>query len=53
MKVLMINGSPQSGGQHRHCTCRRWRQVFEQEGIEVRDRVQIGNQAIRGCVACG
>lgn len=50
MKVLMINGSPRKDGN----TARALdevRQVLEAEGIEV-DCVQVGKEAVRGCVAC-
>ena len=51
MKVLMINGSPrkQSNAQ---IGLDEMAKVFEQEGIEV-ECVRIGNQDIRGCIACG
>lgn len=51
MKVLMINGSPHVAG----CTftaLSEMRKVFAEEGIET-EIVQVGNKAVRGCVACG
>ena len=51
MKVLMINGSPKAKGN----TARALEEmsaVFEAEGVEV-EYVQVGNQAVRGCMACG
>ncbi len=51
MKVLMINGSPRVGG-NTAVALREMEKTFEQNGIEV-ETVQIGNQAIRGCIACG
>ena len=51
MKVLMINGSPHKNG-NTALALREMEQVFLEEGIEV-VTMQIGNQAIRGCVACG
>ena len=51
MKVLMINGSPRKGG-NTSVALGEMEKVFAQEGIEV-ETVQIGNQAIRGCIACG
>lgn len=51
MKVLMINGSPRAGG-NTGIALKEMEQVFSQEGIEV-ETVQVGNQAVRGCMACG
>lgn len=51
MKVLMINGSPRVDG-NTSIALKEMEQVFLQEGMEV-ETVQVGNQAIRGCVACG
>lgn len=51
MNVLMLNGSPHEKG----CTNRALLEVADslyEEGIDT-EIVQIGNQAIRGCVACG
>ncbi|MCD7769957.1 MAG: flavodoxin family protein, partial [Oscillospiraceae bacterium] len=51
MKVLLINGSPHRNG----CTARALREVadtLEQQGIEA-VTIQVGNQSIRGCIACG
>lgn len=51
MKVLMINGSPHAKGNT--CTAlHEMEKVFEQEGIET-EILHIGNQAVRGCIACG
>ncbi len=50
-KVLLLNGSPHANG----CTATALKEmigVFEAEGIET-ELVQVGNQAIRGCMACG
>ena len=50
MKVLLINGSPHKNG----CTSVALREVEEtlnKEGIET-EIIHIGNQAIRGCIAC-
>ncbi len=49
-KVLLINGSPHPNG----CTATALNEmikVFENEGIET-TLVNIGNKAIRGCIAC-
>ena len=51
MKVLMINGSPRMDG-NTGIALKEMEKVFLQEGIEVKT-VQVGNQAVRGCVACG
>ena len=51
MKVLMINGSPRSGG-NTALALKEMEQVFLAEGVEV-ETVSIGTQAIRGCIACG
>ncbi len=50
MKVLMINGSPKARGNTARALD-EMRTVFEAEGVEV-ECVQVGNQAVRGCVAC-
>ena len=51
MKVLMINGSPRVDG-NTGIALKEMEQVFSKEGIEV-ETVQVGNQAVRGCMACG
>lgn len=51
MKVLMINGSPHKEG-NTATALQEMKKVFEQEGIEA-EIVNIGNDAIRGCAACG
>ena len=50
MKVLMINGSPHKEG-NTATALQEMKKVFEQEGVEA-EIVNIGNDAIRGCVAC-
>lgn len=50
MKVLMINGSPRPNG-NTALALRELEKVFRAEGVEV-ETVQVGNKAIRGCVAC-
>ena len=50
-KVLLLNGSPRADG----CVATALKEmaaVFEKQGMEA-VIVQVGNQAIRGCVACG
>lgn len=51
MKVLIINGSPRVNG-NTTIAVREMEQTFVKEGVEV-ETVQIGNQDIRGCIACG
>ena len=51
MKVLMINGSPHVHG-NTHIALREMEKVFAEEGIET-EILHIGNQNIRGCIACG
>ena len=51
MKVLMLNGSPHADG-NTAIALAEMEKVFAQEGIEVQT-VQVGNRAIRGCIACG
>lgn len=51
MKVLMINGSPRPNG-NTAVALREMEAVFKAEGIET-EIVQVGNKAIRGCIACG
>lgn len=50
MKVLMLNGSPHSNG-NTYTALREMEKVFAEEGIET-EIVHVGNQAIRGCIAC-
>lgn len=50
MKVLMINGSPRANG-NTSVALDEMKRIFEQEGIET-EVVQVGNKAVRGCVAC-
>ncbi len=51
MKVVAINGSPNREGNTWH-GIRMVAAELEKEGIET-EIVHIGNQNIRGCVACG
>lgn len=50
MKVLMINGSPRVGG-NTSVALDEMVKIFDAEGIDT-EVVQIGNQDIRGCIAC-
>lgn len=51
MKVLMINGSPRIGG-NTSIALAEMEKTFAKNGIET-EIMQIGNKAIRGCIACG
>ena len=51
MKVLMLNGSPHAQG-NTALALREMEKIFTECGIEV-ETVHVGNQAIRGCIACG
>ena len=51
MKVLMINGSPRAEG-NTTLALREMETVFREAGVDVIS-MQVGNQAIRGCIACG
>lgn len=46
----MLNGSPHSNG-NTYTALREMEKVFAEEGIET-EIVHVGNQAIRGCIAC-
>ncbi len=50
MKVLMINGSPHTNG-NTFLALQEMEKVFVQEGVET-EILQVGNQDIRGCIAC-
>lgn len=51
MKVLIINGSPRVNG-NTSIAIDEIVKVFKEEGVET-DIFQIGNKAVRGCIACG
>lgn len=51
MKVLLINGSPKKNGNTAYAL-NQMAEVFAAEGVET-EILHIGNQAIRGCIACG
>lgn len=51
MKVLMINGSPHANGST-YTALHEMEKVFNAQGIET-EIIQVGNQAVRGCIACG
>lgn len=51
MKILLLNGSPRPNG-NTAAALDEMEAVFAAEGLET-ERVQVGNRAIRGCIACG
>ena len=51
MKVLLINGSPHAKGST-YTALNEVAVTLEKEGIET-EILHIGNEAIRGCIACG
>lgn len=51
MKVLMINGSPHKEG-NTYIALKEMEKILIQEGLEC-EIIHIGNEAIRGCIACG
>lgn len=51
MKVLFINGSPRKNGNTAYAL-NQMAEVFAAEGVETKI-LHIGNQPIRGCIACG
>lgn len=50
MKVLMLNGSPHTNGVN-DLALREIKKIFDEDGIET-EIIQIGNQPVRGCMAC-
>ena len=50
MKVLILNGSPRTEG-NTAIALNEMVKIFAEDGIET-EVVQIGNQDIRGCIAC-
>ena len=51
MKVMILNGSPKSGG-NTAMALKEMEKIFAQEGIEV-ELIQVGSREIRGCTGCG
>ncbi len=51
MKVLMVNGSPHAQG-NTYIALQEMQKVFEKNGIATK-MIQVGAQAVRGCIACG
>lgn len=50
-KVILLNGSPHKNG----CTATALEEmirVFEEEHVET-ELIQVGSQAVRGCISCG
>ena len=50
LKVLMLNGSPRPNG-NTAVALHEMEQVFTENGVDV-ETVVVGNQAVRGCIAC-
>ena len=51
MKVLLINGSPKAKGNTAFALS-QMEEVFHSAGVET-ETIQVGSQAIRGCIGCG
>jgi multimeric flavodoxin WrbA len=51
MKVIAINGSPRKNG-NTTMALKAMTDALERQGIET-ETIQIGNQSIHGCIACG
>ena len=51
MKVLIINGSPRANS-NTGIALDEMVKIFNESGVET-EVVQVGNKAVRGCVACG
>ncbi len=51
MKVIAFNGSPKAGG-NTVLSLNMVAESLRKEGIEV-EIVHVGNQSVRGCMACG
>lgn len=51
MKVLLLNGSPKSNG-NTAIALNEITKIFNENNIDF-EIIHIGNQAIRGCTACG
>ena len=51
MKDLMINGSPKANG-NTALALKEMEAIFTAEGMEC-ETILVGNQPIRGCIACG
>ncbi|MCR5055221.1 MAG: flavodoxin family protein [Lachnospiraceae bacterium] len=51
MKVLILNGSPKNNG-NTMVAINEMLKIFDAEGIDA-EVLQIGSQAIRGCISCG
>ena len=51
MKVLLVNGSPRAKG-NTYLALQEMEKIFQEEGIGT-EILHIGNEDIRGCIACG
>lgn len=47
----MLNGSPRKDGNTAIALKEEMEKIFQAEGIDV-ETVQVGNQAVRGCISC-
>ena len=50
MKIILINGSPHAKG-NTYIALHEMEKIFNENSIET-EIIHVGNQAIRGCVAC-
>ena len=50
MKVLLLNGSPHAAGST-YTALHEMEKIFQENGIET-ELIQVGQKAIRGCIAC-
>lgn len=50
LKVLILNGSPRANG-NTAIAIREMEKIFAESGVTA-ETVQVGNQNIRGCIAC-
>ena len=50
MKVILINGSPHAKG-NTYIALHEMEKIFNENSIET-EIIHVGNQAVRGCVAC-
>ena len=51
MNVLLLNGSPRPNG-NTTLALHEMENVFAENGVDF-ETVQVGNKAVRGCIACG
>lgn len=51
MKVLILNGSPHSNG-NTALALQEMVKIFKEQNVDA-ELINVGNQAVRGCIACG